>query len=156
MENDKKMWAFVSGVVAIVLVATFGLAPLMNGKLTTETTTIFSGQVVNALNSYRGGTHTVGASEVIAVAYHMDEGTSTGHVDLEFEISFDNRYTDKADVTNWITGDAKLASDYQADDTWQYAALPATNTRTRWIRYKLTGVTGNATDTTFSVIENRR
>jgi hypothetical protein len=150
-----KGYSFVSLLCVSALVFVFCLAPTgKNGMLSGRRTVVFSSVTVpTAVQgdsiSVFGGTQTVSSSDRFGVGYHLDEGTSTAHIQFRFAVSFDDPLTtDTKDVSNWINGDVDIVSDYTTDDTWAYANLPGTNTAASWIRFQATGVDNNATNTT--------
>ncbi len=155
MNSNKTVWKVFSGIVCLALVSVFSLAPTgKTGMLSGRLTTVFSSVTVPTLTqgdgaAIYGGTQTISSSDRFGVGYHIDEGTSTGHIQFQFAVSFDDpSTTDRLSVSNWINGDTDINSDFSTDDSWAYANLPATNTVAPWIRFEAIGANLNATNTT--------
>lgn len=138
--------AFLAVTVFVFCLAPTGKTGMLSGRLTKVFTSV---TVPTVGTTVYGGTQTVGSSDRFGVAYHIDEGTSTGHIQFRFAISFDDPLkTDAKDVSNWINGEYDIVSDFTADDTWAYSQLGSTQTAAPWIRFLANGVGVNATDTT--------
>ncbi len=128
----------VAGGLAVLM---FSMAPTSNfGNLKGHTVKVFDTATVAGVGGNAwGGTQTISGADRFGIGYMMDEATSTGHIDIKFEISFDG--------TNWIAGQYMFAVDYQTDATWEYAELDGTSTKAPYLRFKATGVTSNADGT---------
>lgn len=114
----------------------------------TETSNPLGKITIDYDSTYVAGTQTTQAFDIskdrwFSVQYKLEEGASTGYLNLIYQTSIDSATSNSID---WDTG-TTIIEDYSTADTWTKTSI--TPSPSNSIRFKVSGASGNAADTKF-------
>jgi hypothetical protein len=152
MNDTKRIWGFVAGIIMIMLVFTTMGFVNQRGGVSMDTKyvkdanrTLWKDIIVNG--STAAGTSTVynmGSHSYFGFGYKVAWGTTTPHMRIEW---FEGVGIDKENIF-WepLPAGTLTASNQASSDTAVTTFRPAV---AQWVRFEYEGLTNNATGTTF-------